>query len=45
MTALQSSTGKALLQALKKAGFEVLRVHGSHHLVVAEHFRLSGHEN
>ena len=33
MTALPSSTGKALLQALKKSGFEVLRVHGSHHFL------------
>ena len=33
MTALPSVTGKDLLAALKKAGFEVLRVKGSHHIL------------
>ncbi len=33
MTALPSLTGRSLLQVLKKAGFEVLRVHGSHHFL------------
>ncbi|MBK7764755.1 MAG: type II toxin-antitoxin system HicA family toxin [Sulfuritalea sp.] len=33
MTTVPSLTGKKLLSALKKAGFEVLRVKGSHHFV------------
>jgi predicted RNA binding protein YcfA (HicA-like mRNA interferase family) len=33
MTALPSLTGKTLLLALKKVGFDVLRVHGSHHFL------------
>jgi predicted RNA binding protein YcfA (HicA-like mRNA interferase family) len=32
MTSLPSLTGKELLSILKKAGFEVLRVKGSHHI-------------
>lgn len=31
MTSLPSLTGKELVAVLKKAGFEVLRVKGSHH--------------
>ena len=33
MTSLPSLTGKDLVAALKKAGFEVLRVKGSHHFL------------
>jgi predicted RNA binding protein YcfA (HicA-like mRNA interferase family) len=33
MTALPSITGKDLVAALKKAGFEVIRVKGSHHFL------------
>ena len=33
MTALPSITGKELVAALKKAGFEVIRVKGSHHFL------------
>ena len=33
MTSLPSLTGKELLSILKKAGFEVLRVKGSHHFL------------
>jgi len=33
MTSLPSLTGKELLAVLKKAGFEVLRVKGSHHFL------------
>ena len=33
MTSLPSLTGKDLLSALKKAGFELLRVKGSHHFL------------
>jgi predicted RNA binding protein YcfA (HicA-like mRNA interferase family) len=33
MTSLPSLTGKELLAILKKAGFEVLRVKGSHHFL------------
>jgi predicted RNA binding protein YcfA (HicA-like mRNA interferase family) len=33
MTALPSVTGKDLVAALKKAGFEVIRVKGSHHFL------------
>ena len=33
MTTLPSLTGKRALSALKKAGFEVLRVKGSHHFL------------
>jgi predicted RNA binding protein YcfA (HicA-like mRNA interferase family) len=33
MTALPAVTGKELIAALKKAGFEVLRVKGSHHFL------------
>ena len=33
MTAAPSLTGKKLLSALKKAGFEILRVKGSHHFL------------
>lgn len=33
MTTAPSLTGKKLLPALKKAGFEVLRVRGSHHFI------------
>lgn len=33
MTSLPSLTGKALIVALRKAGFEVLRVKGSHHFL------------
>jgi predicted RNA binding protein YcfA (HicA-like mRNA interferase family) len=33
MTALPSLTGKKLLAALKRGGFEVSRVHGSHHFL------------
>ena len=33
MTSLPSLTGKDILSILKKAGFEVLRVRGSHHFL------------
>jgi len=33
MTSLPSLTGKELLSILKKAGFEVLRIKGSHHFL------------
>ena len=33
MTVLPSITGKDLLAALRKAGFEVVRVKGSHHFL------------
>jgi len=33
MTTAPSLTGKKLLSALKKVGFEVLRVRGSHHFI------------
>jgi predicted RNA binding protein YcfA (HicA-like mRNA interferase family) len=33
MTTAPSLTGKKLLATLKKAGFEVLRVKGSHHFI------------
>jgi len=33
MTSLPSLTGKELLPVLKKAGFEVLRIKGSHHFL------------
>jgi predicted RNA binding protein YcfA (HicA-like mRNA interferase family) len=33
MTQLPSLSGKALVAALKKAGFDVIRVKGSHHFV------------
>jgi predicted RNA binding protein YcfA (HicA-like mRNA interferase family) len=33
MTSLPSLTGKKLLSVLKKAGFEILRVKGSHHFL------------
>jgi predicted RNA binding protein YcfA (HicA-like mRNA interferase family) len=33
MTTLPSLTGKELLSILKKAGFEVLRIKGSHHFL------------
>jgi len=33
MTSIPSLTGKELLSVLRKAGFEVLRVKGSHHLL------------
>ena len=33
MTSLPSLTGKDILSILKKAGFEVLRVKGSHHFL------------
>ena len=33
MTSFPSLTGKDLLLALKKAGFSVVRVRGSHHFV------------
>jgi predicted RNA binding protein YcfA (HicA-like mRNA interferase family) len=33
MTALPSVTGKDFVAALKKAGFEVIRVKGSHHFL------------
>ena len=33
MTPFPSLTGKELIAALKKAGFEVLRVKGSHHFL------------
>ena len=33
MTTVPGLTGKKLLSALKKAGFEVLRVKGSHHFI------------
>lgn len=33
MTALPGVTGKELVAALKKAGFDVLRTKGSHHFL------------
>jgi len=33
MTSFPSLSGKSLLAALKKAGFEVLRIKGSHHFL------------
>ena len=33
MTALPSVTGRDLIAALRKAGFEVVRVKGSHHFL------------
>ena len=33
MTIIPSLTGKKLLSVLKKAGFEILRVKGSHHFL------------
>lgn len=33
MTALPGVTGKELIAALRKAGFEVIRVKGSHHFL------------
>ena len=33
MTKLPSLTGKKLIKALRKAGFEVVRVKGSHHFL------------
>ena len=33
MTVLPSVTGKELVAALKKAGFDVVRVRGSHHFL------------
>ncbi len=33
MTVLPSMTGKELLAALRKTGFEVVRVRGSHHFL------------
>ena len=33
MTSIPSLTGKKLLSVLKKAGFELLRVKGSHHFI------------
>ena len=33
MTQLTSLSGKELLAVLKRAGFEVIRVKGSHHLI------------
>ena len=33
MTSVPSLTGKELLSVLKKAGFELLRVKGSHHFL------------
>ena len=33
MTALPGITGKDLVAALKKAGFEVIRIKGSHHFL------------
>jgi predicted RNA binding protein YcfA (HicA-like mRNA interferase family) len=33
MSNLPSITGKALIKALKKAGFEVIRIKGSHHFL------------
>ncbi len=33
MTSLPSLSGKELIAALRKAGFEVLRVKGSHHFL------------
>ncbi len=33
MTRLPTLTGKQLISALRKAGFEVLRVRGSHHFL------------
>jgi len=36
MTALPSITGKDLIAVLKKAGFQVMRVKGSHHFLRRE---------
>jgi predicted RNA binding protein YcfA (HicA-like mRNA interferase family) len=33
MTQLPSLDGKALVAALKRAGFEVIRIKGSHHFI------------
>jgi len=33
MTSIHSLTGKKLLSILKKAGFDILRVNGSHHFL------------
>ena len=33
MTSFPSLTGKEILWALKKAGFEVIRIKGSHHFI------------
>ena len=33
MTSVPSLTGKEILSALKKAGFEILRIKGSHHFL------------
>jgi predicted RNA binding protein YcfA (HicA-like mRNA interferase family) len=33
MTAIPSLTGKEILAALKKAGFEIIRVKGNHHFL------------
>lgn len=33
MTALPSVTGKDLIAALKKGGFEIMRIKGSHHFL------------
>ena len=33
MTSVPSRTGKKLLSVLKRAGFELLRVKGSHHFI------------
>ena len=33
MTRLPASTGKMLITALAKAGFEVIRIRGSHHYI------------
>lgn len=33
MTLLPALTGKELLSVLKKAGFEVIRIKGSHHFI------------
>ncbi len=34
MSKLPSLTGKEVIAALKKAGFEVARIRGSHHFVI-----------
>jgi len=39
MTALPSVRGKDLVAALKKAGFEAVRVKGSHHFLRREDWR------
>lgn len=33
MTSVPSLTGKEMVSALKKAGFEILRIKGSHHFL------------